>query len=356
MSLHAELDPQAKERLRKIQRNNTISSVVVAVLLVVLTGLIFGLIALKTIVKETPTFVTIQAPSPEEPQIEQKKVMKVDRKPASPSKSMAKVIVALTTNQVAVPVPDVEISTPSLEFGDGDGFGSGWGDGEGTGGGGSFFGTSVKGNHIAYVIDFSASMGDDRFRLMQEEMKKTLRGLNASTKYQVIMFAGPAWVAGDEIDGPFGKSEHAPGAKIKTSFGGRDYEWEFKRGGDWTPVGTKREPEWLEADPSTVEKTVRHVRQQRKVWGTKWDTAVELALRLSPPPDVIFFMTDGTCNGHEKMARSIADEAKDLRIKVNTIALMEPDAKRSLSRIARESGGEFTMVEKDGKVRKMNKN
>ncbi len=134
MSLHVELSEEAAQRLQSIRRNNTISSMVIALLVVVLIGLVFGLVALKTIVKETPTFVTYQANAPEETQTQTRKVQpNLNRKPSSPSNSIAKVIVANTVNTVAVPVPDQDVTTPSLEFGDGDGFGSGWGDGDGSG-------------------------------------------------------------------------------------------------------------------------------------------------------------------------------------------------------------------------------
>ena len=109
---------------------------VISVLVVVLIALILGIFLLPAIVKETPTIVTYESNISEDTQLEQKKVQtSMDRKPSSPSSSMAKVITANTTSPTAVPVPDVDISTPSMDFGDGNDFGSGWGDGDGVGGG-----------------------------------------------------------------------------------------------------------------------------------------------------------------------------------------------------------------------------
>jgi hypothetical protein len=136
MSLHAELSPEALEKLHAQRRNSTISSIVIAFLVVVLIALVLGVFLLPALVKETPTIVTYESNLDEETQLEEKKVQtSMDRKPSSPSSSMAKVITANTSSPVAVPVPDVDVTTPSMDFGDGNDFGNGWGDGAGAGGG-----------------------------------------------------------------------------------------------------------------------------------------------------------------------------------------------------------------------------
>lgn len=136
MSLHAELSPEALERLHAQRRNSTITSCVIAILVVVLIALILGVFLLPSLVKETPTIVTYESNLNEETQLEEKKVQtSMDRRPSSPSSSMAKVITANTSSPVAVPVPDVDVTTPSMDFGDGNDFGNGWGDGAGAGGG-----------------------------------------------------------------------------------------------------------------------------------------------------------------------------------------------------------------------------
>jgi hypothetical protein len=136
MSLHAQLSPEALEKLHAQRRNSTISSIVIAFLVVVLIALVLGVFLLPNLVKESPTIVTYESNLNEDTDLEVKKVQtNTNRKPSSPTSSMAKVITANTASPTAVPVPDVDISTPSMDFGDGDDFGSGWGDGDGTGGG-----------------------------------------------------------------------------------------------------------------------------------------------------------------------------------------------------------------------------
>lgn len=145
MSLHADLSPEALERLHAQRRNSTISSVVIAVLTVVLIALILGVFLLPQMVRETPTIVTYESNLTEETNLEEKKVTtSTERKPSSPSSSMAKVITANTTSPTSIPVPDVDITTPSMEFGDATDFGEGWGDSTGESGGFANIPTSMK--------------------------------------------------------------------------------------------------------------------------------------------------------------------------------------------------------------------
>jgi hypothetical protein len=136
MSLHADLSPEALERLHKQRRNATISSVLIAGLSVVLVALILGIFLLPDLVKETPTIVTYESNLKEEPDTDDQKVqVNIDRKPAAPSAQMAKTIVANTTSPTSVPVPNVDVTTPSMDFGMSEDFGEGFSDGAGSGGG-----------------------------------------------------------------------------------------------------------------------------------------------------------------------------------------------------------------------------
>jgi hypothetical protein len=141
MSLHANLSPEALEMLKAQKKKSTVFSLVIAFLLITLVLLVLGFLLLPSLVKETPTIVTYEASVKEEQELQEKKVnTSMDRTPSSPSSSMAKVITANTSSPTAVPVPDVDVTTPSVTFGNGDDFGNGWGSGDGTGNGGGGFG------------------------------------------------------------------------------------------------------------------------------------------------------------------------------------------------------------------------
>lgn len=129
MSLHADLSPEALARLHAQRRNSTISSIVIAFLAVVLVSLLLGIFLLPSLSIDTPTIVTYEANLADETPDEQEKVKtNVPRPPEQPAQSIAKVIVANTTSTTAVQVPNVDVSTPSVDFGAVEEFGSNWGE------------------------------------------------------------------------------------------------------------------------------------------------------------------------------------------------------------------------------------
>ena len=139
MSLHVQLSPEALENLRRQKRNSTISSILVSVLTITVIFLVMGVFLLDLNIKESPTIVTYEASTQVEETITEKKVnTQVMKKPSAPSSSMTKVIAASADSPVSIPVPDVDVTTPSMEFGDGQDFGGGWGSAGDFGSGGGF--------------------------------------------------------------------------------------------------------------------------------------------------------------------------------------------------------------------------
>lgn len=137
MSIHAQLSEEALERLNAQRRTSTISSIAIAVLALALIALLLGIFLLPNVDKTVPVIVTYQASLNEDTELDQRRVnTQIQRKPSAPSSSLTKVIAANTQSPTSIPVPEIEVITPTAEFGDGDGFGSGWGDGDsGLGGG-----------------------------------------------------------------------------------------------------------------------------------------------------------------------------------------------------------------------------
>lgn len=351
MSLHAQLTPEAQIRLANQKRNSTITSVIIAMLMVVLIGVVLMLFLLPTVDNFTPEIVSYQSSAEDENKPQKKELnRKVQPKPSSPSSAMAKVIAANTTSEIAIPVPDTPTEI-SMDLGNGDDFGDGWGDGDGwgSGGGGSttFFGQKVKASRVVYVIDYSASMGGKRIKLLKTELTKSVNRMAAGTEYQLIFFAGPAWLAGDKVNMEKDKS----GAVVvhdKTEF-----KWVSpkKKAHDWDTQGRKQSVDWLEASQEQLDSSVKAIKQTQLVWGTAWKTPLEMALNMKPAPDVIFFMTDGLAGGDsEAVARSIGGRAKTRKIQLNTVAMMDPKAAKAMRMMAEASGGQFSMVNADGKV------
>lgn len=137
MSIHAQLTPEAAERLRAQKRNSTIASLLISILTIVLFAMLLGFLFIKGLSLDAPDIVSYQASSNEDNKIESKELnTSIQRQPSAPSSNMAKVIAANTASPTAIPVPEVAVPVPSSAFGDGDDFGAGWGDGSGDGGGG----------------------------------------------------------------------------------------------------------------------------------------------------------------------------------------------------------------------------
>jgi hypothetical protein len=347
MSLHAPLSPEAQARLDAMKRNSTISSIVIAILSIVLIGLLMAFLFISPLFRETEVIVTYHAPTQQEELREVKKMStSTKQKPSAPSSSSARVIATATPSDIAIPVPDVEVTEPSVDFGSGNDFGDGWssGDDSGMGGGASFFNQKVTAKRVLYVIDYSLSMKGVRDQLMRKEMKKSIEHLGDGMQFQMIFFAGPVWVAGQEV------SQKGKVATVKD--GGRKYEW--KSDSDhhgWEPVGKKQTPEWLTVDQSSLREAAKYVKETPLVLGTIWDHPLEMALSMEPKPDIIFFMTDGVAGKKsEEIAKEMGRKAKIKGVVINTVALMVPQAQEPLKQLARISGGQFSIVKEGGEV------
>jgi hypothetical protein len=139
MSIHVQLSPEALENLRRQKRNSTISSILVSVLVIAILFLVMGIFLLPNLAMESPTIVTYQSSVVEEDQIQEKKVnTQIQKKPSAPSSAMTKVIASNSASTVSIPVPEVDVTTPSMDFGDGQDFGGGWGSSGDFGSGGGF--------------------------------------------------------------------------------------------------------------------------------------------------------------------------------------------------------------------------
>jgi hypothetical protein len=353
MSLHAQLSQEVTARLATQRRLTTLSSIAISFLLVIAIGLLLGLIFLPSLISQSPTIVTYHPVEQKQETLQSRKISnQISRKPPAPSSAMAQVIATAAYAQVSIPVPNEVINEPSLVFGDGDDFGAGWGNGSGTestGGGPTFFQQQVKAERVAYVIDYSGSMGGKREQLMREELAKSVKSLPAGSRYQMIFFAGPAWIAGDSVS-------MAPDQRSAVvSDGNSNFRWSLTGGGDgWQPDGRSRRASWITADESRIQSSLSNIRNTPLASGTQWDTALDMALAMKPAPQVIFFMTDGETGGNLKeIVRRTTNRAKTRDITINTIAMMEPKAHDAMRDMAQKTGGMFTIIEADGSIRKV---
>lgn len=144
MSIHATLSPQVQERLEAQKRNSTLVSIILSLLTVALIALLLAFYLLPQITKTTDMIVMIHpAQIEEEPTPKPKKFNRSVTKPSS-SSSSARVLTAMTSSHTAIPVPDVDVTLPSLDFGHGNDFGEGWEAGDGKFGGSGSFGSTHR--------------------------------------------------------------------------------------------------------------------------------------------------------------------------------------------------------------------
>lgn len=342
--------PEAEAILRRQRHAASISSFVIALLVVALIVAVLAIILLPALKFTDVPIVSYQAEKSTEEAAEHPEVTpQVQRTPPAPSSAMSRVIASTTPSPTAVPVPEKAVPDPSVDFGDGDDFGEGWGSGDGFGGGGAtFFGQSVRAERIAYVIDYSQSMrGQGREELMREELTESVEKMTMKTKYALVFFAGPAWVAGDEVD-------WSKKGAVVSGRAGHKYRWKSNgQANDWEHSGPKQPVEWLESTQGQISKSKKIIEETALVWGTRWDNPLQMALAMEPPPQVIYFMTDGVAKGSDKWARTVGARAKKLGVTINCIAMMQPRAEEDMQELAKRTGGQFTIVMKDGTRKKV---
>ncbi len=333
-------------RLRHQRRMSSISSVLIAFLVLALLMLILAFILLPSLRKDTTPLVSYAGPPAQEEEIQQKTMSQMKAKPSAPSSSAAKAIAANVASPTAIPVPEIDVTELSPDFGVGNDLGQGWAEGtiDGMGGGGTtFFRQKVSAQRMCYVIDYSQSMRGKRDPLMREELTKSVKQIGPGVQFQMIFFAGPAWVAGSEV-----KMQNNKTATVTHK--GKGYDWKTTGGAhSWEPVGKELQPEWLAGGGSEVVKALDHVKKTKLVWGTDWEDALEMALGMDPAPQIIFFMTDGVTGGNMvKLAEDLGRKAKRQGTIINTVAMMQPNAEEAMKELAKRTGGQFTIVRPGG--------
>ncbi len=349
MSLHAQLSPEVQAKLTAQKKNSMMSSIIISLLLLLLVGIALTLFLLPKVENPPPDFTTYRGTKEKKEKMPRKKISRqVQPKSSSLMPSMAKVIAAELAANVAIPTVTLPTEIP-IDFGSDDGVGGSWGDDQGWesgGDGATFFGEKVVANRVCYVIDYSASMKGRRIQLLKEELVKSIKAMSPEMKYQLIFFAGPAWLAGDQVI-MNGRQD----AIVKSNEG--QYKWKSpnRNPSNWKVKGKKQPVSWLDASTEQVRRSVKAVQDTPLIWGTAWEHPLEMALNMDPAPQVIFFMTDGLAgNDSESIAKKISARAKAKGIQINTIAMMEPRASNAMKILSSANEGSFTLIEEDGTI------
>ncbi|NNE90730.1 MAG: VWA domain-containing protein [Verrucomicrobiales bacterium] len=332
--------------------NKKIISLTVSLVVMLVIGLIAAIVGVLANLKEEPELIAkiVAVGEQNDPKMEKKTVMKQVKQAsaASAASPIAKMIRANTTAKIVAPkVTRVSDGPLGLGEGDfGDGFGAGGG---GMGSGASFFGTKSRGRRFLFVLDHSASMSQGQIDLRDSELEKALKALPANVQYNVILFAGGCLFAEKGwgyTNGGRGLNYSITGPKDATyPFKGRsagDFEFEG-------PDSKLPKSNWLPATKVNVKNTMEFVRGGvGKFFGTDWGLALKTGMNMSPPPDTVFFMSDGTGGNDPKPILSY--NKKMGNAKINTFAMQTKQGANQFNDIAKGSGGKFVIVLKGGET------
>jgi len=326
-------------------------AVAFAVLLVICV--LCALVSMIPSLRDEPQIVAaIVAPvAQEQPKMKKKTVMKQLKQTsaASAASPIAKMIRTNTTAKIAVPQV-TKVSDGPVGLGEGDfGAGFGVGSGSGVGSGAEFFGSKSEGNRFLFVLDHSGSMKPDQVSLRNREVKKALDALPASVKYQVLLFAGGCFYAekGWRVQGDNFKYDVISPKQVRSRF----FAVKSKKPDDYDIRGGDSKlprADWLSATSSNIRGTLNFMRSSELFFGTDWEVALRTGHLMDPPPDVIFFMSDGS--GGNSPGPILSFNRRHGSPKINTFAMQTTAGARQFNEIAKRTGGSFVIVTRGGKT------
>lgn len=330
----------------------TFATVAVHLLIALIAMLV---VVLPSRVDKPEIVAAIAPPSVKKQEMQKKNVVKQTKKTSASSAAAAPLAQLMRANAMAkISMPTVTktskgpLGIGEADFGSG-GFGSG---GDGLGSGASFFGGEATGRRFLFVIDHSGSMSSQQVKLRNNELERALKSLKG-VQYQVILFAGGGYFAdvGWSVkQSRAGKSLEKGSDNLVTGPKGT-YMFKSKKGWeDYDFVGAdSRMPkaDWLEASPENVKRTMKVVNDHDLFGGTDWELALKIGHMMEPPPEAIFFMSDGT--GGNSPPPILAINAKYGKPPINMVAMQTTKGISQFSEIAKRTEGSFTIVDKKGK-------
>ena len=194
-----------------------------------------------------------------------------------------------------------EIAPPAIGTGAGDiGETTGLSEGGSGSGSASFFGVEATGSRFVYIVDISGSMSyAGKIEALQRELVKSIDGLLEAADFLIITYS----------DGP-------------------------------SPLDGRQA--WTDADERGKRFARRGVGKIQTGGGTYPGPAFHMAFAVRPPPDAIYFMTDGEFD--EEVATEIAMLNDEYKVPIHCIAFVSRQSEVMMRRIASQSGGTYTFV------------
>lgn len=189
-----------------------------------------------------------------------------------------------------------------------------------------FMGQSAEGTRFAFVIDYSKSMSNTQLRVMKHELYNAVKEIGDGGMVSLIFFSGPVWRPDQDAQAAIGR------------WGGSNGKGWYLKDNIEAP-----EPQWLFPNTKNLAALERMIYQTPTTYGTDWYPPLKEALSIEPPPDIIFFMTDGACpqSSIDKTLTMVGDLPSG-SVQINTMVLgIDESRATALKQIAEMTGGEF---------------
>lgn len=269
---------------------------------------------------EAPAMETVKPPPPPPPP---------PPTPTRTQKSMPRPQPLAAQNPQNLDVPEIQIDRSNINMLSGRGFGGGLGQ---VGGGVletmnlEFFGHSMEGDNVIFIIDISGSMifperGLDAYEKVADEVVAALQRMNG-VRFNIIGFSKGA----DSFSPNFVRADFLS----------------IERAKNWLKQMDPRNA--LKPGQTVARGTDFAAYKNGRHQGTRADLALKLAFKERP--GLVIFLSDGEPT--EKSSKEVIELAKELlqlnSVAINTISYKSKDGQKFLRELADISGGSFTAL------------
>jgi hypothetical protein len=188
----------------------------------------------------------------------------------------------------------------------------------------SFFGLSREGKRVAYVVDFSGSMGSTAegggtfAQALKKELTKSISNLNSGMYFTVIFFSSRAWNLTTE---------------------GNDYV-----GNGWHGLGEPPHTNWYPANEGVKKEVVAKINRMPVNGGTMWYPGLKMAMTMNPPPSIVYLVSDGEPRDGDAISFNMK-QLNPERLPIDTVAFeVQGTAARRLLELSKNTGGQSIAI------------
>lgn len=167
----------------------------------------------------------------------------------------------------------------------------------------TFFGVEARGTRFAYIVDISGSMTGEKIQTLLRELTNSIEAMGENSSFFVVFYS------------------HKP-----RIVGGRQ--------------------KWARAIRRNKDLAIREVNSIQAGGATNPMPAFEIVFKLRPQPDAIYFMTDGQFSPIVAQEVAVLNSTSIEPTPIHTISFVSREAEAQLKRIANESGGTYTHIER----------